>query len=272
MRWLAAWAVMMLVGLPALWALDDEKDKPKEPAELTVAQEVDVIIMAHQKAVKDFLNDNQEKLKNAKTPEERAKINEGLPKADVPMGKLLDLLEKNPKDKEAAITASQWILNNSRGGGDEVQKARAKTLDLLIKHQADNPKIVAMLPGLVTTPSPKAEELLRAVLGKNPAKDVRGKADLYLGSYLKLVGEKVKAEAAFDDAITKYGDVVMSTNPKTKKNTTIADRAGPELFEMRNLAIGKPVPDIVAEDLDGKSFKLSEYKGKVVVLDFWGNW
>ena len=31
-------------------------------------------------------------------------------------------------------------------------------------------------------------------------------------------------------------------------------------------------PEIEAEDLDGVSFKLSDYRGKVVVLDFWGNW
>lgn len=38
------------------------------------------------------------------------------------------------------------------------------------------------------------------------------------------------------------------------------------------LAIGKMAPDIVGEDIDGKAFKLSDYQGKVVVLDFWGNW
>ncbi len=36
--------------------------------------------------------------------------------------------------------------------------------------------------------------------------------------------------------------------------------------------IGKPAPEIVGRDLSGKSFKLSDYRGKVVVLDFWGNW
>jgi cytochrome oxidase Cu insertion factor (SCO1/SenC/PrrC family) len=38
------------------------------------------------------------------------------------------------------------------------------------------------------------------------------------------------------------------------------------------LAVGKVAPDIVGEDIDGKEFKLSDYRGKVVVLDFWGNW
>jgi cytochrome oxidase Cu insertion factor (SCO1/SenC/PrrC family) len=45
-----------------------------------------------------------------------------------------------------------------------------------------------------------------------------------------------------------------------------------ELFEMSNLVIGKVTPEIEGEDIDGKRFKLSDYRGKVVLLDFWGNW
>lgn len=36
--------------------------------------------------------------------------------------------------------------------------------------------------------------------------------------------------------------------------------------------VGKVAPDIRGKDLDGKKFKLSDYRGKVVLLDFWGNW
>ena len=50
------------------------------------------------------------------------------------------------------------------------------------------------------------------------------------------------------------------------------ERAKAVLFELDALAIGKPVPDIVGEDLDGKPMKLSDYRGKVVLLDFWGHW
>jgi len=39
-----------------------------------------------------------------------------------------------------------------------------------------------------------------------------------------------------------------------------------------NLKIGKVAPEIAAADLDGVDFKLSEYRGKVVLLDFWGYW
>jgi peroxiredoxin len=33
--------------------------------------------------------------------------------------------------------------------------------------------------------------------------------------------------------------------------------------------MGKPAPEIRGEDLDGVQFKLSDYRGKVVVLAFW---
>ena len=35
---------------------------------------------------------------------------------------------------------------------------------------------------------------------------------------------------------------------------------------------GTEAPEIVGEDVDGVPFKLSDYRGKVVLLDFWGNW
>jgi hypothetical protein len=38
------------------------------------------------------------------------------------------------------------------------------------------------------------------------------------------------------------------------------------------LPVGSEAPEIAGEDIDGAYFKLSDYRGKVVLLDFWGNW
>ena len=38
------------------------------------------------------------------------------------------------------------------------------------------------------------------------------------------------------------------------------------------IAVGKEAPEIEGPDIDGESFKLSDYRGKVVLLDFWGDW
>ena len=36
--------------------------------------------------------------------------------------------------------------------------------------------------------------------------------------------------------------------------------------------VQKGAPDINGQDVDGRKFKLSDYRGKVVLIDFWGDW
>jgi len=38
------------------------------------------------------------------------------------------------------------------------------------------------------------------------------------------------------------------------------------------VAVGQPAPEIDGEDLASECFLLSDYRGKVVLLDFWGFW
>jgi cytochrome oxidase Cu insertion factor (SCO1/SenC/PrrC family) len=40
----------------------------------------------------------------------------------------------------------------------------------------------------------------------------------------------------------------------------------------KGLGRGKPAPEITGEDQDGKPMKLSDFRGKVVLLDFWAGW
>ena len=54
-------------------------------------------------------------------------------------------------------------------------------------------------------------------------------------------------------------------------NTELADvydRKADPTYELW----GKPVPDFSATDLDGNPISLQDYRGKVVLLDFWGVW
>jgi thiol-disulfide isomerase/thioredoxin len=36
--------------------------------------------------------------------------------------------------------------------------------------------------------------------------------------------------------------------------------------------IGKPAPDFTLFDLNGKKVTLSDFKGKVIIIDFWATW
>ncbi len=53
---------------------------------------------------------------------------------------------------------------------------------------------------------------------------------------------------------------------------TFGDLASSLLFELKNIAPGKTAPDITGTDAEGKTFRLSDYKGKVVLLTFSADW
>ena len=52
----------------------------------------------------------------------------------------------------------------------------------------------------------------------------------------------------------------------------LADKIRGPRFAEEKLQIGLVAPNIEGEDIDGVKFELQDYRGKVVVLDFWGFW
>ena len=44
------------------------------------------------------------------------------------------------------------------------------------------------------------------------------------------------------------------------------------LLETGAIAVGSPAPDFVLEDLAGNRVRLSDFRGKTVVLNFWATW
>ncbi len=57
--------------------------------------------------------------------------------------------------------------------------------------------------------------------------------------------------------------------------TSLGKKAGHELTRIKNLPnlkVGRPAPAIVGEDLQGQPLRLEDYRGKVVVVVFWGSW
>jgi hypothetical protein len=52
----------------------------------------------------------------------------------------------------------------------------------------------------------------------------------------------------------------------------LGELAARQLYALRNIKVGKVPPEIAGNDMDGTAFKLSDYRGKVILLDFWGFW
>jgi len=58
----------------------------------------------------------------------------------------------------------------------------------------------------------------------------------------------------------------------TRRRSTLGQVAESRLDDWHNLAVGKLAPEIKGLDVHGKSLTLSDYRGKVVALVFWGTW
>lgn len=74
-------------------------------------------------------------------------------------------------------------------------------------------------------------------------------------------------EKAFTQLAEKYGKLKL----KQSSFAALAD-AYLNPHPKDSLQIGKPAPEITGVDLDGNPMKVSDFRGKVVVLDFWGDW
>ncbi len=137
---------------------------------------------------------------------------------------------------------------------------------------------VQVLQVLAKSGSSAVGQQLRLLLAKAADNEQRGQASFALARNLirqyehayqkqdkaasKLVEE---AESLLKEVAAKYGDIPFSREK-------LADHVPDVLFELKHLTVGKTAMEIEGEDTDGKTFKLSDYRGKVVVLDFWGHW
>lgn len=75
-----------------------------------------------------------------------------------------------------------------------------------------------------------------------------------------------RLSAAQERTVLADLDRIAATKPEAA-----ALVAGPRRM-IRDLTVGKVAPDIVGTDLEGRSFRLSDYREKVVVLEFSAEW
>lgn len=69
------------------------------------------------------------------------------------------------------------------------------------------------------------------------------------------------------------GGVKLAAEDMPKKVFTAAEtKAAPPEAKVEMLKVGAIAPDFTTTDIDGKPVKISDFKGKVVILDFWAPW
>jgi len=136
----------------------------------------------------------------------------------------------------------------------------------LCSDHAGSPRLAEVLPKFrdVTKLVDKAlaTEFLAAVIAENKHAEPRAWA-LYLDAM------RVQADKNATDDAREAARAQLAEAAKLADGTPLGDLLTP--IEQR-LQIGAVAPDIAGQDTDGTPFKLSDYRGKVVVLDFWGFW
>lgn len=208
--------------------------------------------------------------------------------------RFLELAEEHPKDP-AAADALLWVVKNVRGRRDTT-----RALEGLAKHHLSREKLGAACIEVARSRSVAAEKLLRAVLEQSPHKNVQAQACYHLAGLLDgeaSILDQLKERPELAERVLQYygkvyGEHLSSLDPvrlaKQRERTyermlksfpdveiqgsTMGARAEKELFAIRHLSVGRLAPEIEGEDVLGNEFKLSDYRGKVILLTYWGHW
>jgi hypothetical protein len=201
--------------------------------------------------------------KAATTDEDRLKAAALRPKPEEWSAKFKAIAEKYPADPTAADCWA-WIVKN-----DRTAATQAGALDALLAKYLASPAIAHVCHSLEYSQAPNAKSFLRTVMEKSADHEAQGRASYTLARILNARAENAEQakepEALFERVAEKFADVKYGKD-------SLAEKAKGDLFEMRSLVVGKVAPEIVGEDENGKAIKLSDFRGKVVLLDFWGFW
>jgi thiol-disulfide isomerase/thioredoxin len=180
----------------------------------------------------------------------------------------LEFAQKHPKD----VTAFDALAIAATHGRDA--PAGTEAADQLIRDHLG--KLDArFLQALVRSESPAISRVLRGVIEKTKDRKLQAYASFSLAQQLITRSDAEDVKPADSERLSQEAEKLLA-ELGTEKNADVAGAFADEikklLFVVRNLAIGRQAPDIAGEDADGKKFKLSDYRGKVVVLDFWASW
>ncbi|MFN0057509.1 MAG: hypothetical protein ACKVX7_03555 [Planctomycetota bacterium] len=253
-------------GVPAMPLVPmGQKDAPDPAAPVDpIVAEVDAIKLEYREAMTAY----SVKYRAAKE-EEREALKAERPQSAAYIARVQKIADAHPKTL-GALRALSWIFTT-----DSEATARAAALQTIMTNHIADVALGEFVITLGRNESPEARAAIERALAESPHDRVRGAACIGLAQWLEECGEKaqvtdidLQVERLYERVVAQYADQVAPA-PRTG---TLGDMASANLFERRNLVVSKPVPDITGSDTDGVAFKLSDYRGKVVLLDFWGHW
>lgn len=252
-------------------------------------------MQAEQAAMKAKIKAAKDELENAKTDEDKAAAEKKLKEAQTAGMKavkmtdgpapsfaprFLALAEKNPKDP-AAIDSLTFAMQTS-GGSKAKNGVYQQALKMVRSGFLDSPNIKKLFPMLAHSNDADSVQVMREVIAKHPDRKVQAKAAKALANGLenavqqaKMIQDRPEMRKNFEEQAGKEVVEALLVNADQNKKdaaelTKLVQDKYADLFP--NLAIGQPAPEVINKDLDDKTVKLSDLKGRVVVLDIWATW
>ncbi|WP_143157510.1 peroxiredoxin family protein [Rubritalea squalenifaciens] len=254
----------VLLGAHVLYA-QEAAEKPPANAEASEikAESIQGIINEYEAENRAVL----EKFRAAKTREERNKLFNSRPDKTEYGKRIMKLAEANPKSEESA-KGLLWVATQG------TRETRQKASDLLIQEHADTETVLSYARYLAGGYGGTPEILTQVVESSTKPKIKRG-AQYYLASFYVKNADRQQDEAVAKQQRDKAKALLTELIEEEKKSPLDAGTLAQletKLMQLEQLVVGGVAPDIVGTDQDDQEFKLSDYRGKVVLLDFWGYW
>lgn len=232
-------------------------------------------------------------------------IDRYLKAVDKNMEAMLGLVRDHPEDP-GTIEALDYVVRNAKAGPGDCSERAIRLVRERYTRSAGAGAFCE--PLFYFFQFPEVAELCRDILRDNPTIEDRGLAchalashrayqarlirkyrgdEAFLAPYeghraqarirrfFELDPTTLEAEAAeyLKRTIAEFPNVRLQFGTSEDPNPrTLSEIAAGELFALQHLGIGQSAPEIEGSDLDSNPFKLSESRGKVVLLTFSGNW
>lgn len=143
---------------------------------------------------------------------------------------------------------------------------RQRIIAAFTENHLKKPGIAPFCIALAESGSPKALSVLEKVIAENPDESTQGMAALAASMLLKELGE---APEVMKKRLTYLRKAIIQASDQKIGDTSVADIVTDELYVIRFLAKGRLAPDLSGTDVGGRVVRLSDMKGKTVILLFW---